>query len=184
MPQGFEDGETGGPSADFSDENATLPPPAVEAPGPAIRHFDQTFDLTLTGGKISVQSLQLNFENNCVNFGKGSVWLVFNGTATATWASTSQLDQQLAIQIWDGGGQALLYDSPGAASPATMEYGQFRITQATTLGFAFIVQPMPNTVVAKLPVKLQIVFDYLGREDPGARAIPCNPQPRSLEGFA
>jgi hypothetical protein len=166
------------------DGNMTLPPPAVENPGPAIRRFDQAFDLTLTGTKLSAESIQINLENNCVNFGKGSVWLVFNGTATATWSSTTPLDQQLAIQIWDGGGQALLFDNQGSASPSTLDYDQFRITQATTLGFAFIVQPMPNTVVAKLPVNLHITFEYLGREDTGARAIPCNPQPRSLEADA
>ncbi|HEX9816109.1 MAG TPA: hypothetical protein VGB18_03940, partial [Candidatus Thermoplasmatota archaeon] len=48
-PQGFDDGDAGGPSADVEDGNETLPPPAAESAGPAIRHFDQTFDLTLTG---------------------------------------------------------------------------------------------------------------------------------------
>lgn len=170
-PAGFEedpfDEDASQPAAE---SNETVPPPAEDR-GPAVLQFTGTYDVSVT--QILANGNRFNFDPNCVNFGKGTVWLVYNGTAEAVWTPTSQFSQTLEVEIWDGGGQGRLYTNDGAASPSRLDFGQFRITQASTLGLAFIVQPSENGAVVEQPVKLTISFNYIGRPDLSAKAVPC-----------
>src|SRR5687767_11413229 len=126
-PAGFGDdpAEPGGTDPG----NVTLPPPAEDS-GPAVRIFNETFNLMIRQAKAvnptSGATYQVNLGNNCVNFGKGSVWLVFNGTAEATWSSTNQFTERLIVEIWDGGGQARLESNDGSTSPSRLDFDQFR----------------------------------------------------------
>ena len=184
QPLGFDDDAPTDPQQGPGEEPSNeTPPPAAEDRGPAVMQFTGSYDVTVT--QLVANGHRFNVDPNCVNFGKGTVWLVFNGTAEAVWTATSQFSQRLEVEIWDGGGQGRLYTNDGAASPSRLDFGQFRITQASTLGLAFIVQPSDNGPVVQQPVKITISFNYIGRPDLSAKAVPCvYPEPSIGEEVA
>lgn len=169
-PEGLGEEPTDEDVAADQRENDTLPPEARET-GPSVLHYTGEFQLTLT--QAFAGSQRTNLDNNCVNFEKGSVWLIFNGTATATWNAQSPFAQRVGVELWDGGGQGLLAGNTGSASPSVVEFGQFRITQASTLGLSFVIQTVDPGVVAEQAVTLAMDFNYVGQPELPAKAIPC-----------
>lgn len=170
VPEGFDQETTDEDAAADQGENDTLPPEARDT-GPSVLHYTGEFQLTLT--QAFAGSQRTNLDNNCVNFQKGSVWLIFNGTATATWNAQSPFAERVGVELWDGGGQGLLAGNTGSSSPSVVEFGQFRITQASTLGLSFVIQTVDPGVVAEQAVTLAIDFNYVGRSELPAKAIPC-----------
>jgi hypothetical protein len=169
-PVGFDDEPIDGETLDGEPGNESIPP-AAEDRGPAVRQYTGTMRLTVT--QVLAGTSRINTEPNCMKFGKGTVWLVFNGTAEAVWSPVSQFAERLEVEIWDGGGQGRLATNDGSTSPSVLDYGQFRITQASTLGLAFVVQPSDNGAVVQQSVELTVSFNYVGRPDLSPQPVPC-----------
>lgn len=155
------------PATQGVQENAT-PPAEVENTGPKSLRFEQTFALTVTHVKAGTQ--RLNFDPNCVGFGKDQVWLMQNGTIHATWSSNGPFANRMTLDVRD---IALMATNNGTTSPGALEFGRFQTVPNALLGLWFIVQPTDDGVVAKQPVELTIAFNYLGHPDLKTVVEPC-----------
>lgn len=156
--------------------NASLPP-TIDETGPRTLHFEGTFQLLVTHAygtnATSSANHRLNLDANCVTFGKTQVWLVTNGTATATWTPSSPLAARMVVQVRDVG---LVATNGGATSPTVLPYGPFHAAPNAALGFLFVVQPADTGVVVKQAVTLTLSFDYLGKPELKTQVVPCTYQ--------
>lgn len=143
-----------------------------------LRHFEQEFDLTLTGTWTEVQSTGLPANQNCILVERAP-FTITAGNATATWTAQSTLAQELELTI------VLFFGSHreeyASASPLEADFGSLATAPATssTAGrepfYAFVLQyPEPGDAAVTQEARLRLAFSYVADHEVDVSLAGCS----------